>query len=117
MLVILLHVVVFLFFSLESFIIVVILINESILMLAECRNGEREIEEASASHNYSVTKEKELEQKYKEIKIRSKACIKKWVWFILYVFVNNKIKNVSWIKEYKLYVNSVKLLFVVVLTS
>lgn len=111
--IILIHSILFLYFSVENFFVFVVLANETILVIAELktRKDNHEIEMSKVD---SVKKLNELEEQEKEVVLRAENCVKRWFLFLIYIFLK---KLVVIIEINKYYLVIPKIIYTIYLTS
>ena len=111
--IILIHSILFLYFSVENFFVFVVLANETILVIAELktRKDNHEIEMSKVD---SVKKLNELEEQKKEVVLRAENCVKRWFLFLIYIFLK---KLVVIIEINKYYLVIPKIIYTIYLTS
>ena len=103
-LIITLHILFGYYFSIELFVIFVVLVNETIFVISECRKENDFIGERSKAQF----------EEYQSTVSRGKICGKRWLMFSIYIFLMNLLSKIGINKYYYI---MVKILYVIYLTG
>lgn len=107
------HAVLFLYFSVENFFVFVVLVNEAILVIGECRTFKEKQDEELEKIN-SVKELKQYKEQENEVMFRGKKCLKRWMLFLLYILVKRRIEQIQMNRYYFIVP---KIIYIVYITS
>lgn len=107
------HAVLFLYFSVENFLVFVVLVNEAILVIGECRAFKEKQDDELKTIN-SVKELKQFKEQEAEVIVRGKKCLKRWLLFLLYILVKRRLEQIQMNKYYFIVP---KIIYIIYLTS